>query len=112
MFGRKKAPGPGLDIESLSFPELKDLKERVEALMSQQFEAARETFRVDIVDKMGSFGFTLDDFKPPKRKKRIVAIKYRNPDNPDETWSGLGKPKKWLQEKLDAGQQLEEFAIQ
>lgn len=46
-----------------------------------------------------------------ERKKREVKIRYRNPDNPEETWTGIGKPKKWLKEKLDAGATLDDFII-
>jgi DNA-binding protein H-NS len=56
----------------------------------------------------------MDLFVEPKkdRKKRELPPKYINPDNPAETWTGIGKPKKWLQEKLDAGRALDDFAIQ
>ena len=47
----------------------------------------------------------------PARKKRMVRIKYRDPDNPEDTWSGIGKRKKWLQRYLDQGRALDEFAV-
>jgi len=34
---------------------------------------------------------------------------YKNPDNPQETWTGRGKKPGWLQSKIDAGQPLESF---
>jgi DNA-binding protein H-NS len=37
--------------------------------------------------------------------------KYRNPDNPAETWSGRGRPPKWVQAALDKGQPLSALAI-
>lgn len=50
---------------------------------------------------------------PAKARKPIgkVAPKYRNPDNPNETWTGRGKPKSWLATKLAGGAQLEDFLI-
>ena len=44
-------------------------------------------------------------------ERRMVAPKYRNPDNPSQTWSGRGVTPKWLSEKITAGASQEEFAI-
>jgi DNA-binding protein H-NS len=50
---------------------------------------------------------------PAKARKAIgkVAPKYRNPDNPSETWTGRGKPKAWLAAKVAGGAKLEDFLI-
>ena len=34
-----------------------------------------------------------------RRQKR--PAKYRNPQNPDETWSGIGRTPKWVQAILE-----------
>lgn len=41
-----------------------------------------------------------------------VAPKYRNPDNPAETWSGRGKQPRWLAAYTGQGRNLDEFKIQ
>ena len=46
-----------------------------------------------------------------ERKKRESKVKYRNSDNPEEVWSGRGRPAKWLQDKLDAGGTKEQFLV-
>ena len=40
-----------------------------------------------------------------------VAPKYRNPDNPSETWAGRGQQPKWLASRLTGGRTLEDFLI-
>lgn len=40
-----------------------------------------------------------------------ARARYRNPDDHDQTWTGRGKPPEWLQAKLDAGDQLTDYAI-
>ena len=40
-----------------------------------------------------------------------VAPKYRNPDDPSETWTGRGRKPKWVQAALDAGKSLESLTI-
>lgn len=43
--------------------------------------------------------------------RSVVAAKYRNPEKPEETWSGRGKMARWLREKLEAGGKLEDFLV-
>jgi DNA-binding protein H-NS len=40
-----------------------------------------------------------------------VAPKYRNPENPGETWAGRGLKPRWLAAAIKAGKRIEEFAI-
>ena len=40
-----------------------------------------------------------------------VLPKYRNPDNPDETWTGRGRQPKWVQAVLSEGRSLADLAI-
>jgi DNA-binding protein H-NS len=40
-----------------------------------------------------------------------VAPKYRNPENPAETWSGRGQYPKWMRGPIAAGKKPEDFAI-
>ena len=49
----------------------------------------------------------------PKRAGLIEAggPKYRNPDNPAQTWSGKGKRPAWVKAALAAGKSLESLEI-
>ena len=40
-----------------------------------------------------------------------VSPKYRNPDQPSETWSGRGKQPRWLVAQLRSGKRVEDFSI-
>jgi DNA-binding protein H-NS len=46
-----------------------------------------------------------------RRKYPRVSPKYRNPNEPSETWSGRGKRPRWLAAALKAGHTIDEFAI-
>ena len=41
-----------------------------------------------------------------------VTPKYRNPDQPSETWAGRGKQPRWLVAQLESGGRVEDFRIQ
>ena len=45
------------------------------------------------------------------RKYPKVFPKYRNPNEPTETWSGRGKQPRWLTTALTMGHTIEEFVI-
>ena len=40
-----------------------------------------------------------------------VAPKYRNPQNPADTWAGRGQQPKWMATQIAAGRKLEDFLI-
>ena len=40
-----------------------------------------------------------------------VRPKFRNPDNPGETWSGRGRQPRWVVEQLTLGKRMEELKI-
>jgi DNA-binding protein H-NS len=41
-----------------------------------------------------------------------VAPKYRDPENPAETWAGRGLKPRWLAAALKSGKELEDFSIE
>ena len=50
--------------------------------------------------------------KTSKDRRTKVAPKYRNPDDPDTTWTGRGRQPVWVREFLDNGGALESITIQ
>ena len=40
-----------------------------------------------------------------------VRPKYRNPDQPSETWAGRGKRPRWLLKQLKSGKRIDDFSI-
>jgi DNA-binding protein H-NS len=48
----------------------------------------------------------------PLETTEKLPPKYRNPKNPEQTWTGYGKHPVWLREALGRGEQLEDFAVQ
>lgn len=49
------------------------------------------------------------------KKRKPSAVKllptYRNPNNPEETWTGRGRKPKWLIAALDAGSTVDQCRI-
>lgn len=51
-----------------------------------------------------------DDYHPSKRISS-VPVKYRDPNDSDNAWSGRGMKPRWLKAYLDAGRSIEEFKV-
>ena len=98
--------------------EYQKLQEQIEALQAKQQivkNEAKEETRAEIAKLLEKSGFSFDelyDCKGKVSKKRAPAVpKFRNPDDPAKTWSGRGRKPRWLQERLENGEELEKFAI-
>ena len=46
-----------------------------------------------------------------QRKRKTPKQKYRNPEDPAQTWSGRGQKPSWIKEALGAGVPLEDLLI-
>jgi DNA-binding protein H-NS len=101
----------GIDLTKLSLDDLKALAQDVEVEIVGRREAERSRVLDQMRELAGSLGMTLEDvIRGEKGKSGTVAAKYRNPDNPDLTWSGRGKRPAWVNEALASGKTLEDLA--
>lgn len=94
-------------IESLSFDEFESLlrfidktrKERAKAILAEaQKQAARLTQDVDI-----SGG--------KKSTKLAKPARYRDPQDPNNTWSGYGRQPDWMKDHIANGGDKEDLLI-
>jgi DNA-binding protein H-NS len=82
----------------------KDLQSQIEKLQKEAEHARKNELANAIADihaKMKEFSISVEDLglggkkKAGKTVRKPVAPKYRNNDT-GETWSGRGKPPKWM----------------
>ena len=121
-----------IDLEGLSAKQLEAViaraKKRQDALQKRKPIAA---VRKKLVAMAKAVGYTIAELfgdaanagaepTPAKRsgrkstKGRVlgkVAPKYRNPENPKETWSGRGMQPRWLAEQVKRGKSAADFLI-
>jgi len=53
----------------------------------------------------------LGEQKRKKTTRKAVEPRYRNKNNPEDTWTGRGKQPRWLVAELEKGAKLEDFLI-
>jgi DNA-binding protein H-NS len=110
-----------LDLEQLGDEELRHTMQRVREVLNGRFTSRAQEFR-ELAREMG-FSVTLSKSgrEEPRRgrrpvqeedRRRAVNPRYRNPDNPEETWAGRGLKPKWVKEKLSTGVSLDDLLIE
>jgi DNA-binding protein H-NS len=96
----------------MSVERLIDLKGRVDAALNAKVAEERRSLeaKLNSLSRVGSSGnIRVKGMRGGPRGK--VAPKYRNPDNPAETWAGRGLKPRWLTSAMKSGKKLEHFAI-
>jgi DNA-binding protein H-NS len=99
-------------LKTMSLDKLVKLKDQVEAALASKVTEQRRALESEL-SKLGRFS------GGPGRPKGFgrggvrgaVAPKYRNPDNPSETWAGRGLKPRWLAAAIKEGKKIEDFAI-
>lgn len=99
-------------LRTMSVAKLTALRSQVEAVLKTKVADRRRLLESELA-KLNVFN------RGSARAKRAgaydargkVAPKYRNPENPIETWAGRGLKPRWLTTALKAGQNLEDFSI-
>jgi DNA-binding protein H-NS len=99
-------------LKSMSIAKLRDLKSQVEAAISTKVSERRHELESELSKLDGHSGGARRG-RPAGRggPKGAVAPKYRNPNNPAETWAGRGLTPRWLVAAMKGGKKVEDFAI-
>jgi DNA-binding protein H-NS len=98
-------------FKSMSIAKLQDLRGKVDAVIAEKISERRheletELSKLERVDGQGSR-------KIGRRggQRGPVAAKYRNPQDPSQTWAGRGLQPRWLKAAIKSGKKLESFLI-
>ncbi len=126
------------NLTNLSFKELSRLEAKIEAAKADKYEAAQASaaqikrdlqaeFQAKLTQVFADLGLPSQEPKVTlspvskngkgaykakrpytKRSKAKIAVKYRDGEN---TWTGRGRPPRWLAAKVAAGARREDYAV-
>lgn len=102
------------NFSQMSEAELAAMIENAKKALKDKQESKRKEIIAKIKELAASIDVNVEITEPGKpaaRRGAKVAIKYRNPDNPSEKWTGRGMKPKWLRELIEQGRKLEEFEV-
>jgi DNA-binding protein H-NS len=100
--------------ENMSYAELTELRAVVDRLMVEKKNEARAELREQMADLAKAQGMSLEEVVAGKKgaRKGSVAIKYRDPSNPGNTWTGRGRMPRWIVAATKGGKaKKEDFLV-
>jgi DNA-binding protein H-NS len=100
-----------MNLKSMSIDKLSALREQVDAALSTKALEERRALQAQLgkLERFATSGLRVKGGRGGARG--AVAPKYRNPENPSETWAGRGLKPRWLEAALKSGKKLEDFSI-
>jgi DNA-binding protein H-NS len=94
-------------LKTMPIAKLQQLKSQVEAAISAKVTDRRRELESEL-SKLAGFG---GRGKARGGRMGPVAPKYRNPENPAETWAGRGLKPRWLTAAIKGGKEQDDFLI-
>jgi DNA-binding protein H-NS len=98
-------------LKTMPIAKLQALKIQVEAAISAKVTERRRELESEL-SKLGGISGGGKRGKPAGHGRMgAVAPKYRNPENPTETWAGRGLKPRWLAAAIKGGKKQDDFLI-
>ncbi len=104
----------GTNVEKMSRKELLKLRDDVEKALINAEKRERQEALKAAEKAAAEFGFSLSELSgdaPRATKGRKAKAKYRNPAEPQQTWTGRGRKPQWLHDALKAGADISDLEI-
>lgn len=105
-----------IDLDVMSVDEMWRLHEKIGQVLSVRLTSEKRELEKRLAqlrreNEMHAAPTEASGVSRERRKYPRVYPKYRNPNEPSETWSGRGKQPRWLVAALKTGHRIEEFMI-
>jgi DNA-binding protein H-NS len=99
-----------MNLKSMSIDKLSKLREEVDAALSTKVIEERRAVQAELgrLERLATSRTGRGGRGGPRGS---IAPKYRNPENPAETWAGRGLTPRWLAAALKSGKKLQDFVI-
>ncbi len=102
------------NLEKLSYADLAKMETRIAQLKVEKQNDERAELRRRVTEMVKSAGFDVHELfgKGSGKARGKVAVKYRDPQNPENTWTGRGRMPRWLAAATKGGKaKKEDFLI-
>lgn len=101
-----------INYDKMSVKELTDHIARAQRALNQVKDRERSELKQKIASLAENAGFSVGElFGARGARGKSVSVKYMNPDNRSETWTGRGRKPNWLVAKLAKGAKMTDFAV-
>ena len=97
-------------LKTMSLDKLIALRNKVDAVLTAKVATERKSLETEL-SKLTRFNGGGPKSAFGRGSKQPVPPKYRNPQNPAETWAGRGLKPRWLAAAIKGGKKLDDFLI-
>jgi DNA-binding protein H-NS len=98
----------------MSVGDLRNLQEQIKQEMKKREQQEVQKAREQILAIAQSVGVPLKDLIAAGNrggKGGSVAVRYRNPDDASQQWTGRGRQPKWVKEWVEGGKSLDKLRV-
>ena len=96
-----------IDLSGLNIDQLAAPADSAQAEMASREKQWRTDLRSELERRVAAEGYKMGDIFPELgtgagggRQRRKMPAKFRNPRNSGDTWTGIGRSRKWVQRIL------------
>lgn len=102
-----------VNIDKFTHKELLELQQEIAVAIGRRRNEELAELKRKMAALAGESGFEIEELLGSKRggKRGPVAVKYRNPKDATQTWTGRGRKPNWIVEALKKGQKMDSFAV-
>lgn len=103
-----------MELFTLSLSDLRTLQEKVKQELKHREHKDLADARAQVLTIAQAVGMSVQELVDSGVKVKStnkVAVRYRNPDDASQEWSGRGRRPKWVQACLDAGKSLDALRV-
>ena len=102
-----------VDLNELSIEDLRAITQNAQNIIihkqTQRLRDAYEMFE-EIAEEAGSSIEEILSIGEDIKQER--SVRYRDPKNPENIWTGRGRKPNWLLDEVAKGNQVEDFAVE
>jgi DNA-binding protein H-NS len=101
------------DLEKMSYAELAKMQADIGRLKIEKQSSERTALKAKLAAIATDAGFDLHElFSKGRKAMGTVAVKFRDPKNPENTWTGRGRMPRWMTAATKGGKaKKEDFLI-
>lgn len=99
------------DFNGMSVDDLWGLYGQLSAELETKMITEQKVLQQRLAALRAGFDKPLQAGKPERRPYPTVFPKFRNPDDPSQTWAGRGKQPRWLAAQLRSGRLMDDLRI-
>ena len=102
-----------MDLSHMSVGDLRNLQEEIKQEMKKREQSDMAKAREQILAIAQSVGVPLKDLLAvnSRGKTGTVAVRFRNPDNASQQWTGRGRQPKWVKEWVEGGKSIDKLRV-